>query len=244
MNKGKIIMLIGRSGIGKTFYINQIKQIFPELSQMKMITTRPRREGEDDSEYEFITPSKYGYDTIENKQRYIENSICRKYKIDMKSFIESRWYDVYQDGCKDTWGYYSINYDFDLHTSMDTQLNKGKSYIINGTLETYKSYKKYFLRNTVVPIYLYTTDLRGILIRSLNRIGNINESEILECCRRFESDTKDYSRINLFESGIPLAENTFDVSKLILSDITKLISKETGILPTNKMNDSKEEDES
>ena len=56
---GKLIVVCGISGAGKSTLIRNALDTSPQLEFMKTYTTRPRRDGEDDSEYNFISETEY-----------------------------------------------------------------------------------------------------------------------------------------------------------------------------------------
>jgi guanylate kinase len=54
-NKGKLVLLIGPSGVGKSVILKKLRAKHPELHFPKSATTRPRRAGEGDEIYHFVS---------------------------------------------------------------------------------------------------------------------------------------------------------------------------------------------
>ena len=54
---GKLVLLIGPSGVGKSVILKKLRAKHPELHFPKSATTRPRRPGEGDEIYHFVTDS-------------------------------------------------------------------------------------------------------------------------------------------------------------------------------------------
>ncbi len=56
---GKLVLLIGPSGVGKSVILKSLKAGHPELVFPKSATTRARREGEGDDLYHFVTDDEF-----------------------------------------------------------------------------------------------------------------------------------------------------------------------------------------
>ncbi len=56
---GKLVLIIGPSGVGKSVILQQLRKKHPELVFPKSATTRLRRKGEDDSLYRFLTEAEF-----------------------------------------------------------------------------------------------------------------------------------------------------------------------------------------
>nr|WP_028521450.1 guanylate kinase [Ruminococcus flavefaciens] len=104
------------------------------------------------------------------------------------SIIEYRVYDtVYGD-----WIYF---------TAADSvSLGKG-SCIGIGTLESYLKLRDYFGEDVVVPVYIEVDDDIRFL-RAVEREKSQKKPKYLELCRRFVSDSADFSEEKLAEAGI------------------------------------------
>ena len=91
------------------------------------------------------------------------------------------------------WRYFTVN---------DGQFDDpDKNYLIGGVLESYVSTRKYFGNEVVIPIFLDLPDeIR--LHRALSREKLQKEPKYAELCRRFISDTEDFSEDKLKEAGI------------------------------------------
>lgn len=79
MPTGKLVLLIGPSGVGKSVIMQHFKTHHPDLHFPKSATTRPRRQGEGDDIYHFVTDIEFDalldagkileYAVIHGKQR-------------------------------------------------------------------------------------------------------------------------------------------------------------------------------
>jgi guanylate kinase len=56
---GKLVLIVGPSGVGKTTLLNWLSDRHPEFHFARSATTRPRRPGEGDEEYIFLTESRF-----------------------------------------------------------------------------------------------------------------------------------------------------------------------------------------
>ncbi len=59
MNQGKLILIIGPSGVGKSVILKELKSRHPELIFPRSATTRPKREGEGDDLYRFVSDEEF-----------------------------------------------------------------------------------------------------------------------------------------------------------------------------------------
>lgn len=57
--KGKLVLIIGPSGVGKSVILQSLKERNPELHFPKSATTREKREGESDDLYHFVTDQEF-----------------------------------------------------------------------------------------------------------------------------------------------------------------------------------------
>lgn len=173
---GKIFCIMGKSSSGKdTVFKEVIKDNSLNLKKIIGYTTRPKRIEEIDGvEYNFITNEKV--------QEFIQD----------EKVIELRKYNTVNG----VWYYGTMD---------DGQIDlKHNSYITISTLESYNSFKKYFLEGNVIPIYIDIDD--GIrLERALKREKNESKPNYKELCRRFIADSEDFSEINLKLSKITKA---------------------------------------
>ena len=70
-----------------------------------------------------------------------------------------------------------------------------------GTLESYRKLRACFGAETVIPLYIEVED--GIrLQRALDRERTQSEPKYAEMCRRFLTDTEDFSEAQLQSAGI------------------------------------------
>ncbi|MDD5026070.1 MAG: hypothetical protein PHH13_01705 [Candidatus Peribacteraceae bacterium] len=64
---GKLLLLIGPSGVGKSVILNALRERHPELHFPRSATTRSRRSGEGDMLYRFVTDEEFDRLIAENK---------------------------------------------------------------------------------------------------------------------------------------------------------------------------------
>ncbi|MCR5735931.1 MAG: guanylate kinase [Lachnospiraceae bacterium] len=170
---GKIFYLMGKSSTGKdTIYKKLLNDASLGLESVVLYTTRPKRDGETDG----VT-----YHFVDEK-KYRE--LLREGLI-----IEDRAYDTMHG----IWRYFTVK-----DASMDLD---NKDYLIIGVLSSYVSTRDYFGSDRVVPIYIEVDD--GIrLTRALKRELKPENRKFAEMCRRYLSDTEDFSEENLAAAGI------------------------------------------
>ena len=56
---GKLVLIIGPSGVGKSVILKSLRERHPEFHFPRSATTRPRREGEGDDLYRFVTDAEF-----------------------------------------------------------------------------------------------------------------------------------------------------------------------------------------
>ncbi len=174
----KIFCLMGKSASGKDTIYRKLREKAGEsgkaalLGEVVPYTTRPARTGEKKgSTYFFETDLEFEAAKAEGK------------------IIESRDYDTVYG----VWHYY---------TKDDGQIDlKERSYLLIGTLESYRSFVRYFGQERVVPLYIELEDGER-LERALNRERQQAHPKYAEMCRRFLADTQDFSEEKLQEAGI------------------------------------------
>ena len=184
---GKIFCLMGKSSSGKdTIYRELFKR--PDISLKKIIpyTTRPIREGEEEGrEYHFCN---------EDQVTQLQNA---------DKIVELRTYDTVYG----VWKYFTVD---------DGQVNlEDNSYLLIGTLETYRKIRQYYGAAQVVPVYIEVEDGERLL-RAIAREKEQMIPKYTEMCRRFLADSEDLSEENLKEAGVSVRfeneklENTID----------------------------------
>lgn len=166
-----------------------------DVDSYVLYTTRPMRKGEQE-----------GID-----YNYITEDILKNLE---EKVIESRTYNTVYG----PWTYATI---------LDNQFNSDKDLIMTGTLESYNKVKEYFLNDKekkILPIYIEVED--GIrLERALKREKEQDNPKYEEMCRRFISDSKDFSEENIINAGITKRFYNIDIEQCI-SEIIKYIEDE------------------
>lgn len=169
---GKIYYIMGKSSSGKDTIFKELQKSFPGIKVVTLYTTRPIRDGESDGVEYFFVSE----DTLE--------IYVKKEKV-----IELRSYNTIHGA----WKYATID---------DGQVNLRESdYLMIGTLESYVQVRKYYGEENVIPIYLEVEDGER-LSRALHRERQQDKPRYTELCRRFLSDTEDFSEENLRKAGI------------------------------------------
>lgn len=200
----RIFCLMGKSAAGKDTIYRRIREKAAEsgktalLGEVVPYTTRPIRTGEKNgSTYFFETDPEFEKAKAEGK------------------IIESRDYDTVYG----IWHYY---------TKDDGQIDlKERSYLLIGTLESYRSFVRYFGQECVVPLYLELEDGER-LQRALNRERQQENPKYAELCRRFLADTQDFSEDQLREAGIRKRYVTENM-EACTEEIWKSICRELGL---------------
>ena len=83
----------------------------------------------------------------------------------------------------------------------DGSFAEGRHFLAIGTLESYVKLRDYFGTDILVPLYLETED--GIrLARAIKREGKQASPNYMEVCRRFLSDSEDFSEEKIAAAGI------------------------------------------
>ena len=172
----KIIYIMGKSSAGKDTIYKILKEKM-NVNTYVMYTTRPIRDGEIDG----IT---YNFITTEEMKEYIDGEKRQR-------LIEYRTYNTVHG----PWTYATID---------DSQFETDKDMLMLGTLESYVKVKDNFDRNSdveLIPIYVEVPDnIR--LKRAIEREETQKQPKYAELCRRFISDTNDFSEENLINAGI------------------------------------------
>ncbi|MBQ4424313.1 MAG: guanylate kinase [Lachnospiraceae bacterium] len=170
---GKIFYIIGPSASGKDSLARELLRRFEgELKTVVMSTTRPIRSGE-------VEDETYHYLTAEEFE-----ALKAAGKV-----IESRTYQTVYG----PWIYATIDSSIDLSRN---------SYLMVGTLESYRQTRRFFGEEAVVPLYIELD--RGLrLQRALDRERTQKEPKYTEMCRRFLADEKDFSAAKVAACHFP-----------------------------------------
>lgn len=169
---GKIYYMMGKSSSGKDTLFKEVKEALPALRTIVLYTTRPAREGEQDG-------MEYHFVTEEFLDQYEKAG----------KIIEIRSYNTVHG----VWKYATID---DGEVRLDEA-----DYLVIGTLESYEKLKQYYGIKKLVPLYIEVEDGER-LFRALSRERRQDSPRFSELCRRFLSDTEDFSEENLEKAGI------------------------------------------
>lgn len=192
----RIYVIIGKSASGKdTIAKRLLSDETLALRPVVPYTTRPIRAGERDGvDYHFSTDEELAQ--LKQQGKVIE---CRTY------------HTVYGD-----WNYFTAD-----DGAID--LTEASSLTV-GTLESYVSYRDYFGKDTVEPIYIEVDDEER-LARALNRERQQKTPKYEEMCRRFLADQQDFSEEKLAAAGIArrfenldIDETTKEIAEVIRGD--------------------------
>ena len=191
----KIFYIMGKSSSGKDTIFNMLKNNL-NINTYVMYTTRPIRKGEKNG----VT---YHYISDEEMQKYIDGKMPSK-------LIEKRTYHTVHGN----WTYATIK---------DEQFETEKDMLMIGTLESYNKMKEQ-IKEGLKPIYIEVEDgLR--LERAVKREQEQKEPKYAELCRRFLSDSKDFSEENIKKAGITKRFQNIDLNECV-REITDYILKE------------------
>lgn len=207
----KIIYIMGKSSAGKDTIYKILKEKM-DVNTYVMYTTRPIRDGEIDG----IT---YNFITSEEMKEYINGE--KKQRL-----IEYRTYNTVHG----PWTYATID---------DSQFETDKDMLMLGTLESYVKVKDNFEKNPdveLLPIYVEVPDnIR--LKRAIEREETQKQPKYAELCRRFISDTNDFSEENLINAGIKRRFENINLDDCV-EEILQYIRQKN-----NSINEKKQENE-
>lgn len=193
----RIYVIIGKSASGKdTIAKRLLDDRELGLAGIVPYTTRPIREGEINGKDYFFTDQEK-LDVLRERGKVIES---RTYQT------------VYGD-----WTYFTVD-DGQIDLSRRDSLTVG-------TLESYMSFCRYFGEERVLPIYIEVEDGER-LERALQRERKEKRPKYQELCRRFLSDSRDFSDQKLKEAGIRERFVNENIDKTV-SEIRKLIRQRT-----------------
>ena len=189
---GYIFYVMGKSAAGKDTIYKELVRRFPEYGTVRMYTTRPIRDGEQEGvEYYFTDEARLK--KLESQGKVIE---CRTY-----------------DTVFGPWSYF---------TADDGQIDlKQGNYLMIGTLDSYEKMVNYYGNEVMIPLYIYVDDGTR-LQRALDREKTQHTPKYAEMCRRFLADEKDFSKERLAACGIDRGYENNDFNtciQLILKDI-------------------------
>lgn len=170
---GKIVYLMGKSSTGKdTIYKKLLQENSFGLQRVIPYTTRPIRIKEQDGIEYFFTDEE-GFENL----------------LKSGKVIEHRAYHTYHG----LWRYFTVD-DGQFHL-------QEHSYIGIGTLESFESTRNYFGKKNVIPVLIELDD--GVrLQRALDRERKQDNPKYEEMCRRFLSDSEDFSEEKIKKAGI------------------------------------------
>ena len=169
---GYIFYVMGKSAAGKDTIYKELVRRFPEYGTVRMYTTRPIRDGEQEGvEYYFTDEARLK--KLESQGKVIE---CRTY-----------------DTVFGPWSYF---------TADDGQIDlKQGNYLMIGTLDSYEKMVNYYGNEVMIPLYIYVDDGTR-LQRALDREKTQNTPKYAEMCRRFLADAQDFSEEKIRQAGI------------------------------------------
>ncbi|MCI8853998.1 MAG: guanylate kinase [Lachnospiraceae bacterium] len=161
---GKIFYIIGKSSTGKdTIYKRLLADQELNLKPIVIYTTRPIREGERQGREYFFTDEE-GLEQIRRDGK----------------LIELRAYDTIFG----VWKYFTADYE---------QIDLGhEDYLMIGVLDSFHAVREYYGWDRVIPVYIEVEDGER-LQRALNRERQEQHPKYKELCRRFLTDSEDFS---------------------------------------------------
>ena len=169
---GKIFYILGKSASGKDSIFHELKKD-PSLG-LKGIT--------------MYTTRPRRVDEIDGEDyHFITEKKLDEFKREGK-VIELRTYQTIHG----PWSYGTMD---------DGQIDPKEDYLMVGVLESYCSMRDYFGKDQVIPIYIQVEDGER-LARALGRERQQTTPKYAELCRRFLSDSEDFSEEKLQAAGI------------------------------------------
>ena len=137
--KGKLIILVGPSGSGKSSVLHKLKKLKPDYVYPLSATTRPMREGEVDGDiYHFMSKEEF------------------KQGIEEDKFLE--WAIVHQDN------YYGL-----IKGPIMKGLEEGKTIVREVDIQGFDSIRKKIAPEDLVTIFITVPDKEELIERIVNR---------------------------------------------------------------------------
>ena len=190
---GKIFYVMGKSASGKDTIYKRLRQSLPQMGTVVMYTTRPMRDGEENGREYHFTDREF-LERVKKEGRLIE---CR----------------TYETVCG-PWDYFTVD-------DGQIELESG-SYLMMGTLESYRKMREYYGAEVLVPIYIQVEDgLR--LQRALDRERSQSHPNYSEMCRRLLADEEDSSEDNLAACGIDRRYENVELERCLGEIIRKTV---------------------
>ena len=190
---GKIFYVMGKSASGKDTIYKRLRQSLPQMGTVVMYTTRPMRDGEENGREYHFTDREF-LERVKKEGRLIE---CR----------------TYETVCG-PWDYFTVD-------DGQIELESG-SYLMMGTLESYRKMREYYGAEVLVPIYIQVEDgLR--LQRALDRERSQSHPNYSEMWRRFLADEEDFKEENLADCGITERYENVELERCLGEIIEKTV---------------------
>lgn len=159
----KLVCICSKSSAGKNEIVNRLKEINPTIQELISETTRPRRNGEAENTYNFISEKEFLY-MIENFE-----------------FVEHRDYNTKQG----IWYYGLAKHTIDY--AIENNINSVVILDIQG-LKQLKEYLKEIGQEDILKSVYIDCDGKTRMLRSLCREGELNDLQVNEICRRYIDD--------------------------------------------------------
>lgn len=170
---GKLFYVIGKSSTGKdTIFKNLMENPELRLRPFIMYTTRPMRAGETPG-VEYHFTDEEGLERLRKQGKVIE---VRSYHT-----IHGIWNYFTADGA-----------EIDLEHC---------NYAMIGVLDSFRAVREYYGPERVIPIYIEVEDGER-LQRALDRERAQEAPGYAEMCRRFLTDSEDFSEAQIQKTGI------------------------------------------
>ena len=146
----------------------------------------------------YTTRPKREYEIMGREYNFTDEAGLNRLKAE-KKVIEERTYMTVHG----PWTYFTVD---------DGSFDKGQNLLMIGTLESFISMKKFIGEDRVFPIYIECDD--GVrLQRAMNREKKSEKPDYKEMCRRFLSDSEDFSEEKLKAAGINRRFENLDIAE-------------------------------
>ncbi len=189
--KGKLFLLVGPSGSGKSSVLAELKKKHPEFTYPLSATTRPMREGEKEGEI-------YHFYSKEEFKKGIEND----------EFLE--WAIVHQDN------YYGL-----IKKPLINALESGKTVIREVDIQGFDSIREKIDPEDLTTIFITAPNKKELIERIVNRaaISEDELEKRKESMHKEFNRMRDCDYMVENENG-KLGKTVKNVSKIIQSEIT------------------------